>query len=223
MTALSDFFENRLIDGHFRGGAVNTSGTLNAQTVVKGLWAASTAYSLGDIVVPVNNTSAGGKFLLCTTAGTSGGTFTTALGNPGATVADNTVTWTILSGVPSLQTVYVALYTATPSDAGGGTEVTGGSYARVALTLSLANLAGTQSAASTTYSTGTGGTTSNNGAITFPAPTANWGTVTAMGVFDQATGGNLLFWSALTTSKTVNNGDAAPSFAAAALTLQIDN
>ena len=120
-------------------------------------------------------------------------------------------------------TLYVGLFTANPTDSGGGTEVSGGSYARVSVTSSLANWAGTQAAASTTASTGTSGTTSNNNAITFPAPTGNWGTVTGVGIFDASSGGNLLIWSALTTNKTVNNGDAAPSFAAAALTFQIDN
>ena len=119
--------------------------------------------------------------------------------------------------------VYIGLLTAAPSDTGGGTEVSGGSYARQAVSSSLANWAGTQSAGSTTASSGTGGTTSNNNAITFPAPTANWGVITHIGIYDAVSAGNLLFWAALTTSKTVNNGDAAPSFAAAALTLQIDN
>lgn len=119
--------------------------------------------------------------------------------------------------------VYVALLTAAPSDTGGGTEVSGGSYARVTVASSLANWAGTQSAGSTTASSGTGGTTSNNGAITFPAPSANWGVVTHVGIYDASSAGNLLMWSALTVSKTINNGDAAPSFAAAALTFQIDN
>lgn len=120
-------------------------------------------------------------------------------------------------------TVYVGLATTTGSDAACGTEVTGGSYARVSVASSLANWAGTQSAGSTVASSGTGGTTSNNNAITFPAPTANWGSITEMCVFDASSSGNLLFRSALTTPKTVNNGDAAPSFAAGALTLQIDN
>lgn len=119
--------------------------------------------------------------------------------------------------------VFVGLLTAAPSDTGGGTEVTGGSYARVSVSSSLANWAGTQAAASTTASSGTSGTTSNNGTITFPAPTATWGVVTHMGIWDASTGGNLLIYSALTTSKTINNGDAAPSFAAAALTIQLDN
>jgi hypothetical protein len=120
-------------------------------------------------------------------------------------------------------TLYVGLLTAAPSDSAAGTEVSGGSYARVAVTSSLANWAGTQSAGSTTASSGTGGTTSNNNAITFPAPTANWGVVTHFAVYDAASAGNLLFYAALTVSKTINNGDAAPSFAAAALTFQIDN
>lgn len=120
-------------------------------------------------------------------------------------------------------TVYVALATTTGSDAACGTEVSGGSYARVSITSSLANWAGTQSSGSTVASSGTGGTTSNNNAITFPSPTANWGTVVEVCVFDASTSGNLLFRTALTVSKTVNNGDAAPSFAAAALTFQIDN
>lgn len=120
-------------------------------------------------------------------------------------------------------TIYFGLTTSACSDAATGTEVTGGSYARVGVTASLANFAGTQSAGSTTASSGTGGTTSNNGAITFAAPTANWGVVTHVVIMDASTSGNLLFCIALTTSKTINNGDAAPSFAAAALTQQIDN
>lgn len=124
-------------------------------------------------------------------------------------------------GAPA--TLYVSLHTATSTDATPGTEVTGGSYARVAVTGSLANWAGTQSAGSTTASSGTGGTTSNNGTITFPTPSANWGSITYMGLFDASTSGNCWVYGALTTAKTVNNGDPAPSFAAAALTFQADN
>jgi hypothetical protein len=119
--------------------------------------------------------------------------------------------------------VYVALFTANPTDAAGGTEVTGGSYARVQVVASLANWAGTQSAGSTTASTGTTGTTSNNNAITFPAPSANWGVITGAALFDAASSGNMLSFSALGASKTVNNGDAAPSFPAGSLTFQIDD
>lgn len=120
-------------------------------------------------------------------------------------------------------TVYVGLLTAAPSDTGGGTEVSGGSYARVAVASSLANWAGTQGAGTTTASSGTTGTTSNNGNITFPAPTANWGVVTSVGVYDALSGGNLLIYGALTINKTINNGDSAPVFQAGTLSFQIDN
>jgi hypothetical protein len=120
-------------------------------------------------------------------------------------------------------TIHVALHTAAPTESTGGTEVTGGSYARVAVASSLANWAGTQAAGSTTASSGNTGTTSNNGAVTFPAPTANWGTITHFALMDASTAGNVLFYGSLNTSKTVNSGDAAPQFAAGALSLQIDN
>lgn len=120
-------------------------------------------------------------------------------------------------GAPA--TFYVALYTAACNDAGGGTEVTGGSYARVAVASSLANWAGTQSAGSTTASSGTGGVTSNNAAITFPAPTANWGSITHFAILDASTAGNMWVCQSLTASKNVSNGDAAPSFAIGALTV----
>lgn len=115
-------------------------------------------------------------------------------------------------------TLHIGLLTAAPSDSGGGTEVSGSNYARVAVTSSLANWAGTQAAASTTASSGTGGQTSNNAAITFPTPSGNWGTVSHFGIYDASTGGNLLFWGALTIAKTINQSDTV-SFPAASLTI----
>ena len=115
-------------------------------------------------------------------------------------------------------TLYVGLFTAAPSDTGGGTEVTGGSYARASVTASLANFAGTQAAASTVASSGTGGQTSNNSAITFATPTANWGAVNHFGIFDAASAGNLLFWGALTIAKTINQADTV-TFPAASLSV----
>lgn len=122
-------------------------------------------------------------------------------------------------------THYFALFTVSPSDTGGGTEVStsGSGYARVGVAASLANFAGTQSAGSTTASSGTGGTTSNNGTITFGAPTSNWGTIVAIGIFDASSGGNMTHWIPLTTARLVNSGDAAPSFAAGSFTFQEDN
>lgn len=118
---------------------------------------------------------------------------------------------------------YVALFTSAGTDAGPGAEVTGGSYARVAVASSLANWAGTQGAGTTTASTGTSGTTSNNNPIVFAAPTANWGQVVEFALFDSLTGGNELTRAALTTPKTINSGDPAPSFAAGTLSYQMDN
>ena len=132
-------------------------------------------------------------------------------------------------------TMYVGLFTAAPTDAGGGTEVQatiGGNasnYARVPVTSGLTEWAGTQAAASTIASSGTSGTTSNNAAITFPTPAitagTGWGNIIAFGIFDSGAlgSGNLLFYANLTTAKTINPGDAAPSFAIGALTVQIDN
>jgi len=136
-----------------------------------------------------------------------------AIGITGATAAAGT-------GPANL---YVGLYTTTPTDVGGGTEVTGGSYARVTIASALTAWAGSQAAASTVASTGTGGTTSNNAAITFPTPTANWGVINGFAILDASTGGNVLIYGALTVAKTVNNGDAAPSFIPAAMSIQLDN
>ena len=120
-------------------------------------------------------------------------------------------------------TLYFGLLTVAPTDSAAGTEVTGGSYARQPVTAALANFAGTQGATTTTVSSGASGTTSNNAAITFPAPSANWGTIAAWGIYDAVSGGNLLFYTLQTPNKTVNNGDPAPSFAISAAQVQIDN
>jgi hypothetical protein len=117
-------------------------------------------------------------------------------------------------------TIYVGLYTAAPSDAGGGTEVTGGSYARVQVGPSTTAWNATQGGTAGA-SSGTGGQTANAADITFPAPSANWGTVTHFGIFDAVSAGNLLFHAALTASKVVNSGDAAPKFLAGALTITL--
>ncbi|WP_034435678.1 phage tail fiber protein [Candidatus Contendibacter odensensis] len=119
-------------------------------------------------------------------------------------------------------TVWVALFTTCPTDSTAGTEVTGGSYARVSIASSLANWAGTQSSGSTVASSGTGGTTSNNATVPFPPATADWGTVNCFGLMSASSGGTLYIYTALTTPRTITNGSTA-SFAAAALTFQIDN
>lgn len=85
---------------------------------------------------------------------------------------------------------YVALYTAAPSDSGGGTELSGSAYARQSVAFTVS-----------------GDTASNTSAIEFSAATGNWGTITHAAVFDASSGGNMLAHSALTASKTIENGD----------------
>jgi hypothetical protein len=116
--------------------------------------------------------------------------------------------------------VYVSLHTADPTDAASGAEVSGGSYARVTCTTGTSGT-GAGSVFSDPGASGTISTT-NSSTITFPAPTANWGTVTHFGIWDAASSGNLLYMGALGTSRTINNGDGAPSFAASALSISED-
>ena len=116
--------------------------------------------------------------------------------------------------------MYAALMTDAPGNAGGGTEVGGGvGYARVSYAGSLANWAGTQAAGTTAASTGTGGLTSNNAAVTFPSPTGSWGVVGWVAWYDAASAGNLLFWAPLGASKSVPAGGSPLTFPAAAFSL----
>lgn len=110
-------------------------------------------------------------------------------------------------------TIYVGLFTTACSDAAPGTEPSSGGYARVGVAANTSNWAATN---------GTNGTTSNVNVISFATPTAGWGTVAYFGLFDALSGGNMLICSPLTSSKAINSGDAV-SFAAGALTVQIDN
>jgi hypothetical protein len=104
-------------------------------------------------------------------------------------------------------TPYIGLFTVAPTDAGGGTEVSGGSYAR-------------QSGVGK-FGTPSGGAVSNSSTITFPTATANWGTVVAYGLFTASSAGTLLRWKPLTTSTAVNTGFTL-SIAATKLTLTED-
>jgi len=116
--------------------------------------------------------------------------------------------------------LYFALFTVAPSDSGGGTEVTGGSYARINLAPLDTNWTATQGGTSGN-SSGSGGQTANAAVITFPAPTANWGTVTHFAIMDALSGGNMLVWDALVASRTILSGDPAPSFAIGALQITV--
>lgn len=87
-------------------------------------------------------------------------------------------------------TLYVGLFTTDPGEAGTGTEVSGGSYARQTIAFTV-----------------TGAQASNTAAVEFPTATASWGTITYAAIYDALSGGNLLASGALTTSKTIDSGD----------------
>jgi hypothetical protein len=107
---------------------------------------------------------------------------------------DLVLDWLLTNGAATRPTAwYVALYTVAPGEAGGGTEVSGGSYARTAVTFTVSGTAPT--------------TASNSAAVEFPTATGSWGTIVAAGIFDASTSGNLLAFADLTTSKTVDSGD----------------
>lgn len=98
-------------------------------------------------------------------------------------------------------TVYIAAYTVAPTDAGGGTEVStaGTNYARVAVTNNSTNFPAASGTSPASKSNGT--------AINFNVASASWGTVVAAGVFDAASGGNLLYWGTLSANKTIDAND----------------
>lgn len=88
-------------------------------------------------------------------------------------------------------TVYVGLYTSDPGDGNTGTEVSGGSYARV----------------SVSFGAPSNGVSTNSASVTFPTATGTWGTVTHIGILDALTTGNLLYHTALDSSKSIASGD----------------
>lgn len=124
-------------------------------------------------------------------------------------------------GAPA--TFYIGVATDTCAEAGAGTEPSGNAYARVAVTSSLANWAGTQSAGSTVSSTGTNGTTSNNATISFPTSTGAWGALQSVRWYDAPTAGNSWICINLTSSLNVSGTGFTVSFSAAQLVFQIDN
>lgn len=87
-------------------------------------------------------------------------------------------------------TVYLALFTAAPTDAGGGTEVSGNGYARKAVTFGSAS----------------DGKVTNTAAVAFTATGGGFGNIVASAVFDAATGGNMLAWKTI-PAITINEND----------------
>lgn len=102
---------------------------------------------------------------------------------------------------------HVALFTGAPGEAGGGVELANGGYARQSAAFTVSGSAPTQA--------------TNTSAIEYPTATASWGTVTHVGVFDAATGGNMVAFAALSVAKTIGSGDVF-RIPAANLTFTLD-
>lgn len=99
----------------------------------------------------------------------------------------------VLTNVPytPVPTVYLALYTVSPTGSGGGTEVTGGSYVRQVVA----------------FNTATAGSSANGSPVSFPIAAANWGTVVAFAVLDAIVGGNMLYYGTLSAPRTIMTND----------------
>jgi len=99
--------------------------------------------------------------------------------------------WLMTTGTATRPTAwYMGLYSAAPSDAGGGTEISGNGYARQAVTFSAA----------------ASRATANTNNVDFTPSGGDWAEATHFGIFDASTAGNLLFWSPLDANVTALNG-----------------
>lgn len=107
------------------------------------------------------------------------------------TFETTTLSWLLTANAVTRPTAwYIGLFTAAPSDTGGGTEVSGGSYVRKAVTFTVS-----------------GNLATNSAAVEFDVATADWGIITDIAVFDAVSGGNMIAYATLTASKTIANGD----------------
>jgi len=205
---LTNYLENLRVDHEFRSTAWTQLTTLYFGLILsdRGFWQATTAYSVGETIMPTSG-NLNGRMYRCSTSGTSGGTEPIWPTTTGGTVADGTAVWTEMTPSFQAETVF--------------SEVTGGSYARVAITRGDTQFKGTHGTTSGA-SSGTNGNTTNAVAITFPAPTATWGYCAFWGYWDAATSGNMYRYGALTVPQQVDSGDSAPTFAVDALSITVN-
>jgi len=186
----TDYLEQKILEHIFKGTAYTAPSTLYLAMFVAPTWTPSTAYTVGQFVIPTTYNTTGPKRLYrCTTAGTSGTTEPTWPTTFGATVNDGTAVWT----------------EATPGIEAGTNlppEVSGGGYSRKAIA------AGTGWSAITDEAVTDGGKYVANAAdIDFGTATADWGQIVLALLMDAASAGNALYYLYVDTAKTVQNGD----------------
>lgn len=210
MSSKTSYLCNKLIDWFWRGVAYTPPSIhyFGLLTSTHGPRANSTAYALNNTISVVGNDGKTNLYKVTTAGTTAAAQSTLYPGVNNEVITDGSAVLTEQSSALMAQTF---------------TEVSGGSYARVGVTANTTNFAATNGATTTTNpSTGTTKSTSNNAAITYPAPTANWGFVWGQGTFDALTVGNMLLVEGLNAAKTVNNGDPAPAIAISAFTFLED-
>lgn len=199
MGAKTNYAENQIIDWLFRNKGVTPPVNFYIALGVSsaGKHTASTAYALNDTVF-IEQDNANWGFYKCTTAGS------TAASKPSYPGAYNEV---ITDGTAQFTELHNGL-----EDMSEFVEVSAGEYARVVVTLNASNWYSTQGDTATT-SSGTSGQTSNVNAITFPAPTSDWGTVGLFAIFSSATSSTQpWFVGALTTPIAITNGMTSVQF-----------
>lgn len=205
----TDYLRNHQVDDLWRGVAYTkpTSLYIGLFKATAGQSPRSTAVTSGQTTVPA---SVNGHMYRCTTAGTTGSGEPAWPTIPGGTVTDGTAVWTEMS--PDFR-----------ANNGNLTEVSGSSYARVAVVSNTTNWASTGGATTTTNpSAGTSGVTSNNVAINFPTPSGAWGLCVFVGIFDASTAGNLLEFGGLTVALNVTSSSTPINFPISSLVVTDD-
>lgn len=200
--AFTTYANQKILTAFGQAGSLASPATLYVGLLTASQWTASTAYSAGAYVIPTTfNSISGeqGKIFKCTTAGTSGTTQPTWPTGEGATVTDNTVTWTEVSLLFQAGTFT-------------GAEVATGGYARVGVAANSTNFPAASSAEPSVLSNGT--------AVTFASPTADWGLQVGWILADAATAGNIWVWGAMNSALDASAG-STPSFGVSALQVKL--
>lgn len=107
---------------------------------------------------------------------------------------DLVLKWLLTTGTATRPTQWhLGLFTTATGETGGGTEVSGNAYTRKAVTFAVSGTSPTKAA--------------NSATVEFDTATGSWGTITHVGLFDAASGGNMLVHAELTTPRTIASGD----------------
>lgn len=204
MGAKTNYAENKYIDTFIRGQSKPGISTwyVALATSSLGKHAVSLTIALNDTLF-IQDDDSKWRLYKCTTAGTTNASKPSYPGAKNEAVTDGSAVLTEQNSALE--------------DASGIVEPAGGAYARVGVAASFSEWAGTQAVGSATISSGTGATTSNNSAVAFADPTADWGWCGLFVLFDALTGGNAWIVDSLDNPVNISNGMINVEFAPGAL------